>query len=151
MDRGIDCSLNRNTGTHGSPTWNLLSCIKDLTLDEGVVEADTHTRGAGDTQVSDPVLNTAEVSFVLQPDKSVADDLADFEAIRDAFRARTKIEFAILDGDITTVGSTGIRGWFKVSKFTRNEAITDFVAYDVTLKPCRPPAGEQVEEMTIAS
>lgn len=59
----------------------------------------------------------------------------DFAAIRDAFLNRTGIEFAVMDGDIATAGSQGLRALCAVTNFSRNEALEEAITVSVTVKP----------------
>lgn len=143
MRRGLDCTINRNTGTFGSPTWNLVDCAKDVTLDLGAVEGDATVRSSGDFQLTAVIMKTAQIDLQLQPDPENAADVADYEAFRDAYDDRTPIEVAIMSDDITEVGADGLRLSVQVTAFKRNEPLNDLVTYDITIKPCRsanPPA-----------
>jgi hypothetical protein len=63
---------------------------------------------------------------------------ADFTAIRDAFLNNTTIEFAIMDGLISGVGSSGsqgLRALFRIASFSRDEALEEAITVSVTAKP----------------
>ena len=64
---------------------------------------------------------------------ATADD--DFGAIRDAFLNHTAVEFAVMDGDIATAGSQGLRASCMVTNFSRNEALEEAITVSVTVKP----------------
>ena len=59
----------------------------------------------------------------------------DFTAIRDAFLNKTAVELAVLDGDVVTTGSQGLRASFMVTSFSRNEPLEEAITVSVTMKP----------------
>ena len=54
---------------------------------------------------------------------------------REAFLNRDDIEFAVMDGDIATAGSQGLRAVSVVTAFSRNEALEEAITVSVTVKP----------------
>jgi hypothetical protein len=128
---GLDARLYRNTGTYASPVWNHVQSVKDLTLKLEVSEADVTTRGNAGWRATVAALKDASIEFEMVWD--VAND--DFASIRDAFLNRGAIEFAVMDGDIVTTGSQGLRATCMVTNFTRNEPLDEVVTVSVTLKP----------------
>jgi len=136
---GLDARLYRNTGSYASPTWNFVQNVKDLTLNLEVGEADVSTRGTGGWRATVSALKDASIEFELVWD--TADD--DFAAIRDAFLNRGALDFAVMDGDITTPGSQGLRAICMIASFSRNEALEEALTVSVTAKPTYaafPPA-----------
>lgn len=120
---GMDCKAYRNTGTTESPTWDLIECIKDLTINLDHSTADVTTRGSGGWRMMAAVLKEAGVDAGLLYD--TAD--TDFQALMDAWVAKTKIHMSFMDGPIATVGSQGLRGMFQVQSFPREEPLEDAV------------------------
>ena len=45
------------------------------------------------------------------------------------------IAFAVMDGDITVVGSTGVAGNWKIHSFPRNEPLGEDLKSSLTIKP----------------
>ena len=99
---GLDCVLHRNTGSYGTPVWNDVPNVKDLTLSMEKSEADVTTRASGGWRWTIGTLKDGTIEFQMVADST--DD--DFTAIQSAFFANTPIEFANTDpnspGDPTT-------------------------------------------------
>ena len=60
---------------------------------------------------------------------------ANFTAIKDAFFNGTSVEFAVMDGDIATAGSQGLRASMAITGFSRNEPLEEAMSVSVTAKP----------------
>jgi hypothetical protein len=58
-----------------------------------------------------------------------------FTAIQEAYFDGTPVEVAVMDGDITTSGSQGLRATMAVTNFSRNEPLEEAITVSVTLKP----------------
>ena len=128
---GLDAKLYRNTGTHGSPAWNEIVNVRDVTLSLEAGEADVTTRGNNGWRATVATLKDASVEFDMVWDT----EDTDFAAIRDAFLNREAIQFAVMDGDITTAGSQGLKAYCMVTAFSRNEALEEAITVSVTIKP----------------
>ncbi len=128
---GLDARLYRNTGTFAAPVCNHVQNVKDVTLNLEAGEADVSTRGTGGWRATVATLKDASVEFEMVWD--TADD--DFASIRDAFLNRGAVEFAVMDGDIATPGSQGLRATCMVTTFSRNEPLEEAVTVSVTIKP----------------
>lgn len=128
---GLSAKLYRNTGTYGSPTWNEIDQVKDVTLTMTNNEADVTTRAGGGFVLTLPTTTAIEVSFQML--SKTGDQ--DLDAIRTAFFAKTDLEFAVMSGPVTDTDSRGVRFTGRVYSFTRNEAIGDAQLFDVTIKP----------------
>lgn len=128
---GLDARLYRNTGTFAAPAWNEVTNVKDLTLNLEAGEADVTTRGNNGWRATVATLKDGSIEFEMVWD--TADN--DFGAVRDAFLNRGAIEFAAMDGDITTSGSQGLRALCTVTSFSRSEALEEAIKVSVTVKP----------------
>ena len=136
---GLDAKLFRNTGTYGSPTWNEIKNVKDVTLNLEAGEADVTTRGNNGWRATVATLKDGSIEFEMVWDS--ADD--DFTAIRDAFLNKTALEMAVMDGDVLTAGSQGLRASFMITSFSRNEPLEEAITVSVTAKPtysANPPS-----------
>jgi predicted secreted protein len=141
---GLDAKLYRNDSTYESPDWVEVEEIKEVTLNVEKGEADVTTRANDGWRATLGTLKDGSVEFQLADDP----DDASFQEIRDAFFNNTTIEFAVMDGDIDTAGSEGLRATFSVLKFTRPEPLEDGIFYGVTIKPApatNPPEWMEVE------
>ena len=110
---GLDAKLFRNTGTYAAPTWNEIKNVKDVTLNLEAGEADVTTRGNNGWRATVATLKDGSIEFEMVWDST--DD--DFTAIRDAFLNKTALEMAVMDGDVLTAGSQGLRASFMVTGF----------------------------------
>ncbi len=130
---GFDCKLYRNTGTYGSPTWNEMPGVTDVSLNLESSTPDLTTRGDGGYKISGSGLKDAGIEFSMVWDPADAD----FAALLTAFTNRATVEVAALDGPVGTSGTQGLRATMRVTKFSREEKLDDAVRASVTLKPAR--------------
>lgn len=128
-----NAKLYRNSGSYGSPTWDLISNVKDLTLNLDKDETDVTTRASGGFKEFVDGMIDASVEWSMLWDTSDAN----FTAIRTAFFAKTAVEFLILDGDEGTAGSQGLRVTCMVKGFTRNETLGEALMVDVNIRPTK--------------
>jgi hypothetical protein len=136
---GLDAKLYRNTGSFAVPVWNEVRNVKDVTLNLEAGEADVTTRGNAGWRATVATLKDGSIEFEMVWD--TADD--DFGAIRDTFLNRRAMEFAVMDGDVATSSSQGLRATCMVTNFSRNEALEEAITVSVTVKPTysvNPPA-----------
>ena len=128
-----NAKLYRNTGSYGTPVWDLVPNVKDLTLNLTKSAVDVTTRGSGGYVESVDGLIDANVSFGMVWDASDAD----FTAIQTAFFAKTAIEFLVLDGLQATTGSQGLRATCMIESFTRNETLGEALMVDCAIRPTK--------------
>ena len=128
---GLDAKLYRNKGTYDTPDWEEMTNVKDLTLNLESGEADVTTRGNMGWRATVATLKDGSIEFEMVWD--TAD--AGFTAIQQAWFNNTPIEFAVMDGDITTAGSQGLRATFSIIKFSRNEPLEEALSVSVSSKP----------------
>jgi len=144
MQYGIDCKLYKNSASYETPTWGLLDIVSNVKLNCEYGEGDSTNRAGGGVETVEPTLKKISIEFDVKADNASTQ----FTALRDAFWAKTAMEIACLDGLVATVGSSGIRGWFKVITFNRDESDDNIVVYNVTLKPCQ--AANPLTKMVIS-
>ena len=128
---GLDAKLYRNTGTYATPVWDEITNVRDVTLNLESGEADVTTRGNAGWRATVATLKDGSIEFEMVWDS----DDTDFTAIRDAFLNKTAVELAVLDGDVVTTGSQGLRASFMVTSFSRNEPLEEAITVSVTMKP----------------
>lgn len=128
---GNDCILYRNTGTFGTPVWDDVPNVRDLTLNLEKGEADVTTRGSGGWRQKIGTLKEGSVEFemVWEPGD------ADFEAFRDAWLDNELIDVAVMDGDIEEAGRQGLHAVMEVLSFSRAESLEEGVMSSVKLSP----------------
>jgi len=128
---GMDAKLYRNTGTYETPTWVEITNAKDVNLNLEKGEADVTTRANQGWRATVGTLKDGSVEFEM-----VWDTLdAGFTAIQEAYFDGTPLEVAVMDGDIATSGSQGLRATMTVTNFSRNEPLEEAITVSVTLKP----------------
>ena len=128
---GMNAKLYRNTGTYGTPVWDLIGNVKDVTLNLETGEADVTTRANNGWRATEATLREASVDFEMIWDTGDTD----FTALQTAYFANTSIEFLVLDGLVATTGSQGLRATCKVFNFTRSEALEEALTVSVSIKP----------------
>ncbi|WP_437226009.1 phage tail tube protein [Planctomicrobium sp. SH661] len=128
---GLDAKLFRNSGSYESPSWQEMPNVKDLTLNVEAGEADASTRGNAGWRAILATLKDGSIEFEMVWD--TAD--AGFTAIKDAFFGNTSVEFAALDGAVTSAGSQGLRATMAITTFSRNEPLEEAITVSVTAKP----------------
>ena len=128
---GMEAKLYRNNGTYAVPDWVEMTNVKDLTLNLEAGEADVTTRGNNGWRATVASLKDGSIEFEMVWD--TAD--AGFTAIQQAYFNNTSIEFAVMDGDIATVGSEGFCANFVITGFSRGEPLEEAITVSVTAKP----------------
>ena len=128
---GLDAKLYRNTGTYAVPVWSEITNVRDLTLSLEEGEADVTTRANGGWRATAGTLKDASVEFEMVWDSADTE----FQAIRDAFLNDTTIEMLVLDDDVATPGSQGLRAEMRVASFSRSEELEEAIKVSVSLKP----------------
>jgi hypothetical protein len=134
--RGKDFKLYRNTDSpyDNSPTWSLVTNVRDLTRNLEKDLADASVRGSS-FRLQVATMKSFSIDFQMVYDGADTDVQA-FEA---AYINDTDIEMLVLDGPIGTAGSKGLRFQGQVSKFTVNEALGDVGLIDVSIAPGYTP------------
>jgi len=141
---GLDAKLYRNSGDYATPVWNELVNAKDVTLNLEAGEADASRRGGNGWKETLTALRDGSVEFEMVYD--TAD--AEFTALKDAFFTGTTVEMAVLDGDVATSGTQGLRATMSITNFSRNEPLEEALSVSVTVKPA--PAANPPEWMEVA-
>src|SRR5688572_25442384 len=127
---GMEAKLYRNSGNYASPTWSELENVKDLTLNLEAGEADVTTRGNAGWRATVATLKDGSIEFDMVWDT----EDANFTALKDAFFGGMAVEFAVMDGDIQTTGSQGLRASMSITGFSPSEALEEAIMVSVTCK-----------------
>lgn len=135
---GLDAKLYRYTGL-STALWDLVTNVRDVTLNLETGEADVTTRGNNGWRATVGTLKDASIEFEMVWD--TAD--ADFTAFKDAFFNGTSIELLVADGDMSAAGAQGLRAVCRVINFTRSEALEEAITVSVTAKPTYSAAPPQ--------
>lgn len=128
----LDMTLYRNTGTYGSPTWDLVDNVRDLRIPRTMKEANVSTRKVKVEQV-EPTLLALGVEWEM-----VRDDAdTDYTALQTAFEGRSMVELAFANGPIATQGTKYTRCEMKLFDFSEQEPLEGANLVSVVAKPCR--------------
>lgn len=127
---GANGKLYRNTGSYGSPTWNLISNVRDIEPNWEFGDADVSSRAGGGFRWHEPTL--VDIAFSATMLYDPADD--DYVAFLAAAQARTAIDIFVLDQAQATAGSQGPRGIFKIFKFGRKEGLDGMMEVNIDFK-----------------
>lgn len=131
MKLGMEAKLYRNTGSYAAPTWVEMTNVKDLTLNLEASEADVTTRGNAGWRATIAALKDGSIEFEMVWDPTDAG----FTAIQDAYFNNTTVEFGVMDGDIVSSGTQGLRATMSITKLTRSEPLEQAITVSVTAKP----------------
>lgn len=137
---GLDAKLYiDDESDYASPTWSEVGNCRDLTLTLEKNEADVTIRSNNGWRAMVSVLKDATVEFEMIWDTSDPN----FTLIQQAFLATSfpanSVNVAVMDGDIHTTGSQGLRSIMIVSSFSRKEPLEDALKVDVKLRPAYFP------------
>lgn len=130
---GLNAKLYRNSNTYASPTWVEICIIGDVTLNLEKSEIPISMR-CSTWELIKTALKKGSVDFKL----FWIPGNASFQAVRDSFLNNSNIEFAVMDGDLTTASVTltqGLRATMTVTKFTKGEPLDGAQTADITIKP----------------
>lgn len=136
---GLDAKLYRNAGSYESPDWKEIANVRDVTLNLEAGEADVTTRANAGWRANVGTLKDASLEFEMVWDS----EDENFTAIRQAFLSGSAVEFAVMDGDIDTSSSQGLRATMSVTNFSRNEPLEEAITVSVSAKPtyaANPPS-----------
>lgn len=130
MGLGIDCKLYRNTATFGSPTWDEIDTVSDVSING------QWNRGDGSTRQS-PVIMSGNTQLSLSISGRIRADLTntDWESLWDAWKANSLIDVMALTGGSTTNDNTGVRFEADVVNFSQAQGLGDYVFNDFSLEP----------------
>lgn len=128
---GLNAKLYRNTGSWASPSFDLISNVKNLTVKGSTETADVSTRGTGGFKATVATLKDISLEFEMVWDNADAD----FTALKNAWLNNTTIEMLALDGPSSTTGSQGPRFDGMVTNFERSEQLTEALMVNVTVVP----------------
>lgn len=115
-------------GDIATPTWVLADKIQGLNKNRSHALAEIEERGEDEVLVL-PGHTTSEITFQLtsRPGNSI------YDALEDAFEAKTKVGAAVMSGLIANSGERGLQGEFYVTQFDDDQGNTS-TAVAVTLR-----------------
>lgn len=129
-----DCKLYYNSNTNASPTWVLIDRAKNANCDSSSTTATTTSRESVYETDEVVTVKVGPLTFDYQINQTVD---ADFNYLRAAWLAKTKVQFAMMDGPIATAGSEGWKAYFQISKCTVSEPEGGVRTASFELVPCK--------------
>ena len=130
---GFDGTVYFNSGTYGAPTWNLVSAIRDASVDATMSEVDASTRQGGGLTQSEPIMLSLGLTGKIRTDEA---DTTGYLAMESAFLGRTSLDILILDNPNTLSGARGYRFDAKCFKLGEDQALDNLLFREFELKPC---------------
>lgn len=128
---GIAQRLYRNTATPETPTWVEIKIAKDIKVTADKEKVEVTNRGHGETNRY--AGGGVDIGFTFDVSNKPAD--AGFIALLASFTEKTSIELAAVDGDITVVGTQGVRAVCEVFKFEKTAGLKGEAKWDVEAAP----------------
>lgn len=127
---GFSWKLYRNTGTHASPTWTLITRTRDLTINIGAEDIDDSTRAS---RFKKSLAGMVELGISGQFKYNAGN--ADHTYLIAAMLAGTVFEVACVDGAIATSGTQGLRMFAVLTQYNLSLPLSDNTLVDIELKP----------------
>lgn len=132
LEAKIYYSTTFDDATSSWGTWVELGNATDVTLNLSKGEADVTVRNNNGWRATVGTLKEGSVDFEMIWDTSDAG----FTAFFNAWQATNgRIACAVMDGDITTAGSQGLRSLFSVIDMSRSESLEEAIRSSVSIKP----------------
>ena len=127
---GINSAAYLNTGTFGSPTWTLITCISDWSVKPTWKEADGSTRGSR-LELSVKTMLGLQISGKIRADSGDTN----WVTIMAALLSDSPLDILILNGLKTVNGSIGYRCDFQMYDGSEDQGLNAVVFDDIMLKP----------------
>jgi len=126
---GRQAKTYRNIASWASPSWSEMKIVKDVLRDSKWGDDDASTR---ESVFELSILTLLSSPINLQVAHVPAN--AHYIALREAFENGTTVEMLVLDGDVTTAGSRGIRADWHVVEFPEAQPLKGEMMHEVVLK-----------------
>lgn len=127
---GYGWKIYQNTGTYATPVWSLLTGTRDINVPLTTDELDDSSRDSGFKKYLGGMIDLS-VTFQVRYHA----DNADQEDLIAKYFAQNVFEIAVMDGDIATAGSAGLRAYVQLFSSSVNLPLADNSTLDFTAKP----------------
>jgi hypothetical protein len=121
--------LATNGGTYGSPTWANAASVLDAAMNLAWDPAEASSR-ASRLKMFAKAMADLEVTA-----KVKVSDAADYDTLYGASIGDTALDLLVLDGPYTVEGSLGFRVYFQVFTKNQDQAASNVIYDEFTLKP----------------
>jgi hypothetical protein len=127
---GIKSGAYLNSGSYGSPTWTLVTCISDLSVKPAWKEADGSTR-ASRLELSVKTMLGLQITGKIRADSGDTN----WTSIMAALLSDSPLDMMILNGLSTVNGTIGYRCDFQLYDASEDQGLNAVVFDDIMLKP----------------
>lgn len=127
---GIKAVMYRNTGAYGSPSWSAMTSIRDVTVTCPWDMVEAITRGSRTKLYAKTLMDLGFSAMVRKDDNST-----DAVALLAAAMQDTVLDCLILDGPLTTEGSTGFRAHLLVNLPSEDQGASAVIYDSYEFKP----------------
>lgn len=127
---GYGWKIYQNTGTYATPVWSLLTGTRDINLPLTTDELDDSSRDSSFKKYLGGMIDLS-VTFQVRYHAGNADQ----EDLLAKYFAQDVFEVAVVDGDIATTGTAGLRSYVQLFSSSVNLPLTDNTTLDFTAKP----------------
>ena len=146
---GAMAKAYRNTGTYGTPVWNEMTEVTELSLNLSWDTQDVPRRGQRVKQKKKTLMGLSVPFKHLVIDKPASSDTSDYTAVWDALFADTVLDVLILNGDIATNGVRGVRFDAEVGGGNESQNPGDVLQDELEFVPV--PSANDPQAVLIAS
>lgn len=135
---GLNAVTAENTATTASPMWEIITAVRDETLNMESALSDVTDRASNGWRLQVGTLSEANVDTQLVYKAGDSASQPQFTNIRDAFLNKTRLLMGFFDGDPTLANipageyTNGLIGGFGVTNFTINRQLEEAMMADVT-------------------
>ena len=126
---GYQGAFYYNSGTSGSPVWEEITTVRDVTLNLTRNEVDDTSRTTNGWRSRLGGLSEWGADFEMVYNT----DITSWQKVRESYFDNTVVEVLVIDGDITVDGNEGIRGDVFVTEFSREEPLEDVMSNSCTM------------------
>ena len=127
---GYGWKIYKNTGTHAAPVWSLLTGTRDINVPLTTDELDDSSR---DNSFKKYLAGMIDLSITFQVRYHAGN--ADQEDLIQKYFGQDVFEIAVMDGDIATTGSAGLRAYVQLFSSSVNLPLTDNTTIDFSARP----------------
>lgn len=145
---GLNAVTAENTGTAAAPVWDIITNVRDETVNLDTSLADVTNREAQGWRLQ--LATLTEGSVDLQMVYKAGTGYPQFERIRDAFFDKTRILMGFWDDDPAAVGLVqGLVGGFGVTNWTVGRELEEAMMVDVTFTAREDDEGKSPKWITV--
>lgn len=132
ISKGKDAVLYINSGTYGTPVWNAICNVADVSVSMTKNASDASTRCGDGWMESIPGLRDATVSFTSNFDKTDTEQ----QLLITSYMTDATVDVFVADGDISVAGSyEGFRAVCMVSNMSVDQPLDDVQKINFELRP----------------